>query len=100
SNKNYKTISIGGNIYQHTDIFASALMEIYEKIGRDNTDRIVMEAIYSLGQTTTMPLMAEYIFQADSALNNGNHYYIIVEAFVRRGILDSSYVSLNDEAAF
>ncbi|MGB0176912.1 MAG: hypothetical protein ACPF9D_07085 [Owenweeksia sp.] len=90
SQKDYKQIQFGSNIYSHTDIFASPLMEIYGIIGRNTTDEIVMEAIFNLGQNTTMPQMAMHIIQADQALNGGVNYKVIVDAFVRRSILDPS----------
>tara|TARA_B100000378_G_C18050938_1_gene413203 strand:+ start:1209 stop:3041 length:1833 start_codon:yes stop_codon:yes gene_type:complete len=90
STKNYTQLNFSSNIYAHTDIFASALMEIYGLLGRNTTDEMVMEAIFSLSQNTTMPQMAMFVVEADQALNGGVNRKIIVDAFARRNILDIS----------
>lgn len=97
--KDYQQLQFASSIYAHTDIFASALMEIYSMIGRNATDEIVMEAIFSMSQNTTMPQMAMYVVQADAALNGSANYQVIVDAFIRRNILDAS-LSSDDPLAY
>ncbi len=88
STKDYVQASFkNNNIYSHTDLFASPLMEINQKLGRSVADALVLEAIFNLTQNTTMPQMAGYILLSDSLLNNGINYQIIYDAFVRRNIL-------------
>ncbi len=76
-----------GNIYGHTDLFASPLMEMNRKLGRNTADQLILEAIFNLNNNTTMPIMAGYIILSDSLLNGGVNYQVIYDAFVRRNIL-------------
>lgn len=88
SQKDYGQESFkNNNIYLHTDLFASPLMEINSKLGRSASDAIVLEAIFYLGNNTTMPEMAGYIILSDSLLNGGANYQTIYDAFVRRNII-------------
>lgn len=87
SSKLYNQVSfIGGNIYEHTDLFADALMHIYDNIGRGATDQLVLESIFCLSDLTTMPQFAGFMIQSDSALNNGANYSTILTAFQNRNI--------------
>lgn len=99
STKDYQQVSFGGNIYTHTDLWASPLMEAYGILGRNAMDQIVMEAIHNLGTNTTFTQMAVHIIDADKALNNGVNFVTLKNAFVRRNILDANYVSLDEKAA-
>lgn len=88
STKDYGQESFkNNNIYSHTDLFASPLMEINQKLGRSVSDALVLEAIFNLTQNTTMPQMAGYIILSDTLLNNGVNYQVIYDAFVRRNII-------------
>tara|TARA_R110002096_G_scaffold21043_7_gene68713 strand:- start:65918 stop:67723 length:1806 start_codon:yes stop_codon:yes gene_type:complete len=91
STKDYKQISFNGGIYQHTDLFASPLMEAYGILGRNTVDQIVMEAIFSLGSSTTFSQMAKHIIDADQNLNGGANFAVLKTAFVRRNILDATF---------
>lgn len=88
SGKDYGQSSFkNGNIYSHTDLFASPLMEINDKLGRNTADELVLEALFNLGPNTTMSEMAGFIILSDSLLNGGVNYQTILQAFVRRNIL-------------
>lgn len=91
STKNYKLISFGGNIYQHTDLFASPLMEAYGILGRNVMDQLVMEGIFSMGSSTTFRQLAMHIIDADLNLNAGANFAVLKTAFVRRSILDATF---------
>lgn len=95
STKNYNLISFNGNIYEHTDLFASPLMEAYGIIGRNTLDQIVMEGIFSIGSSTTFRQLAIHIIDADANLNGGVNFAVLKTAFVRRNILDATF-SLNE----
>lgn len=95
SGKDYGQSSFkNGNIYGHTDLFASPLMEINDKLGRNTADELVLEALFNLGPNTTMSEMAGFIILSDSLLNGGINYQVILEAFARRNILPT--ISLNE----
>jgi hypothetical protein len=96
STKDYKQVNFVFDIYEHTDLWASPLMEAYGILGRNAMDQIVMESIYSLGSNTTFRDMAIHVIEADYALNNGANFEVLKAAFVRRNILEANYVSLNE----
>lgn len=87
SNKDYQQLSFGSDIYVHTDIFASCLMEINDNLGRNLADELVLESMFNMGWTTNMPQMAGFVIMADSALYNGANFTVIRDAFVRRNII-------------
>lgn len=96
STKDYLQTTFGGNIYAHTDLFCSPLMEAYGIIGRNTMDKIVMEAIHVLGSNTTFSQMAMHIIDADYFLNGGVNFATLKAAFVRRNILDANYFTVNE----
>lgn len=106
STKDYTQISFNGNIYEHTDLFASPLMEAYGILGRNTMDQIVMEGIFSLGSSTTFKQMAEHIIDADVQLNGAANFNVLKTAFVRRNILGANFsltenqIELNDLKVF
>lgn len=104
-NKHYSNLAFT-SIYKNTDIYTSALMEIWGKIGREATDRIVLQSAYSFSSNMTMPQAALAVVDADSILYDGAHIQPIWEAFATRGILPANTVSVdgynrvNDEVKF
>lgn len=100
STKDYKLVNFGGNIYEHTDLFASPLMEAYGIIGRNGMDKIVMESIFSMGTNSTFSIMAANMIDADYYLNGGVNFSTLKTAFVRRNILDANYVSNQEIAVY
>jgi zinc metalloprotease ZmpB len=64
-----------GNLQIHTagQIWSSALMGIWNDLGRDITDRLVIKSFYYLGSGTTGIDAAQAIIQADRDLYNGSH---------------------------
>ncbi len=97
SEKDYQETSFSGNFYLHTDLMASPLLEIYDNIGRDLTDQLVLESIFSLKPNTTMPEVAGYMLLSDSLLNGGMNTNVITAAFMARGIIPK-IISLGENA--
>lgn len=77
------------------DIWSSALMCIYDFIGRETTDELVLEHLSYQYNTATMPDMAEIIMHLDTVLNAGANYEPIKECFVQKGFMQRS-VSIED----
>lgn len=94
-NKNYQNLSFFG-IYTHTDIWVSALMEAWGKVGPIVMDRVVLEGAYSFASNMTMPQAAMAIIAADSNLYGGSHVQPLWEAFYNHGILPSNPVSIDE----
>ncbi|WP_421753371.1 hypothetical protein [Croceimicrobium sp.] len=91
SNKDYQTLSFNSNIYQHTDLMASCLLEIRDNTSRQIADKIILEALFTLQNNSTYPDFARMVIQADANLYGGAHFQVIKTAFVRRNVLSSDF---------
>ncbi len=95
NNKNYQNLSFN-SLYQHTDIWSSALMEIWGKIGKEKTDRVVYEGAHGFAGNMSMPQAALLVVAADSLQHNGANVQPIWEAFVNHGILPANPIGVNE----
>ncbi len=73
----------------HTDgqIWASSVMEIWELLGRETTDLLMLEAMSMTGSASSQADAAFAFLQADSLLNGGANSSVISEVFLRRGYI-------------
>lgn len=87
------------NKYNDADIWSSVLMEIWEQIGREATDRLLIQANMSYATNMTMPQAALLFLQADELLYNSSHFIPIRDKMVARGLLpiDIGISPLNKE---
>ena len=69
-----------GTLSAHTagQIWSSALMSIWNDLGRDITDRLVVKSLFYLGQGATAVDAAQAMLQADRDLYNGAHMATLV----------------------
>lgn len=86
STKNYKQINFGTDIYQHTDLIASVLIDLNQQIGRGTTEQLVTEATFGLLPTTSYDQFACLMLRADSILHNASHNTAVKNAFAQRNI--------------
>lgn len=91
STKDYQTLSFTSNIYAHTDLMASCLLEVRDNTSRQTGDMLVLEALFSLQSNSTYADFARMMLQADAVLFGGNNYQIIKAAFVRRNVLPADF---------
>lgn len=91
STKDYQTLTFSNNIYQHTDLMASCLLEIHDNTNRSIADALVLEALFTLLNTSTYEDFAHMVIQADLVLNAGQNYQVIKDAFVRRNVLSADF---------
>ena len=97
SNKDYQTLSFNSNIYAHTDLMASCLLEIRDNTSRQIADRIILEALFTLQNNSTYVDFANMVINADQALYGGAHFQVIKTAFVRRNVLPADF-SLEEDS--
>lgn len=97
ASKNYKT-DLMGIMNEDREIWSSALTCIYEKLGQEVTDSLVLSYLYLQAKNTTMPQMANAILKVDTMLWQGKNYEDVKSCFVHYGILDWS-VSVPDDPA-
>jgi hypothetical protein len=86
SNKNYPA-DLTGNEYSDGEIWSTALMVIWGNIGRQETDKLLFESMYSYAAGMSMTDAAMLFIQADSLCYGGIHYNDICAAFDESGIL-------------
>ena len=75
------------NIHLDGEIISSALMEIWEDIGRDNTDRIVCQVLYSLAPNMSMADLAKDLLQVDTLINAGQYSGYVWNRLYAHGLL-------------
>ncbi|HHG85010.1 MAG TPA: hypothetical protein ENJ82_09730 [Bacteroidetes bacterium] len=74
------------DIYTYGEIWASTLMEVWDEIGRINSDKVFFESLYHSNVSMTLSDAAQIVLDADTALFNGAHTLNYQLAFCRRGI--------------
>jgi Zn-dependent metalloprotease len=69
-------------------IWSAALMEIWEQVGREVTDKLFLQAHYIWGSGPGLQDAAEAFIQADRDLYGGTHLGVIVPVFDARGLVN------------
>jgi hypothetical protein len=90
TSKKYSSSLSYSSIYINADIWSSTIMQIWELLGRDMTDRILIQSMYGYAQNMTMPDAAKLFINADSLLYGGSHKEVIYATFLARGIFKIS----------
>ena len=98
SDKHYPE-DLVGNLYTDTDIWSSTIMQIWEDLGRNTADQLLIESAYGYASGMTMRDAAELFYQADVDLNNGANYLSICNRFQARGLMETCPNSINEHAA-
>ncbi len=75
------------NYYASSEIWSGALMDIFDLIGKENTDKLVLEALYGSFPNMTMPQAALLIVEAEALLFGGTYYELVYGALQARGLL-------------
>ena len=82
SDKCYTDISrFSNNYYEHSDLWTSALLDIYFILGKELTDKLVLHTITGLTGNTTMKQAADIMLEMDIQFFNGNNQRTISTVF-------------------
>ena len=90
------------SVHSAGQIWSSALMSIWNELGRDVTDRIVIKSLFYLGAGATATDAAMAVLQADKDLYDGQHlatliYWLgTVKRFVDPSIVDGASTDVED----
>jgi hypothetical protein len=76
------------NYYAASEIWSGALMDIFDLIGRENTDKLVLETLYGSFPNMTMPQGAQLILAAEELLFGGLYYDVVFNALDARGLIN------------
>jgi len=72
--------------HDNGEIWSATLWDIWQTVGRDTADRIVVESHFQLDGFTTFARGARSILDADRNLFNGRHVTRLKKVFHKRGI--------------
>ena len=97
TSKNYKNVNFSWSIYEHTDLWAGCLMDIYFQSGRGVADRVLLQALYSQAQNMSFNDLALEVLAADSMMYWGQHAMDMYTIFENRGILDIPDIGVDQE---
>ena len=86
TNKHYPE-DVVSSIYQTSEIFSSVLMDIWESIGKDATDQLVLASLYNFIQGTNLADAAEVLMITDNELFAGAHQDSLYKYLSARGLL-------------
>ena len=81
--KDYNTITSYWNIYEHTDLMVSAMLEFSADpmVNDSIADKIVLESLYQLMSFQSLREIAENMLSADSLVNGAGYNTAIYSAF-------------------
>jgi zinc metalloprotease ZmpB len=88
------------DIYRDGEIWSSVLMEIWEELGRDATDQLVLQAAYGFAQNMGMRDAALLLLQADEQLNNGANHDVIYLKLFNRGLIQDLETQISGNYGF
>lgn len=80
---------LSNNIWTDGQLLSTAFMRLFRMIGKEKTDKLMLEALYRFNSNMSMPQFAEAVKQVDSIKNSGVNAERIQCAFASVDILDS-----------
>lgn len=92
TNKHYPEDN-SDNIYAACEIWSGALMDIFDAIGKENTDKMVLEALYGSTPDMTMPEAAQLILAAEETIFGGTFHETVYDLLDARGLIHPLTVS-------
>lgn len=95
-NKNYNNLTFSNNIYAHTDIWVASVMEVWDRLGRDCTDKIATQAMYGAVANMTMRQFGLLMLDAHRLCNNPSFAFNEIHVGLSRwGILPNNISTEN-----
>lgn len=76
------------DIYASSEIWSGALMDIFDGIGKENADKIILESLYGSFANMSMPDAAQVILNSESILFAGTYHDIVYELLDARGLIN------------
>ncbi|MEO8146373.1 MAG: T9SS type A sorting domain-containing protein, partial [Bacteroidia bacterium] len=73
-------------VHADGEIWCAVMMEIWGLVGKNTTDKIMYESLYSWSNNMTMPDAALLVIQADSLLTGGANFFNLCDRFTARGL--------------
>ncbi|NQV73444.1 hypothetical protein HQ496_09990, partial [bacterium] len=83
------TTSNGCSVHDDGRMWATTMMEVYDQLGREETDRLSLLSHSYLIAPATFADAAEAVIQADLDHNNGANIAVLVDVFSKRGLVST-----------
>ena len=90
NNKKYPD-DLEKSIHRNGEIWSAALMDIWEEIGRETTDKLTLGMFFEMYPNMRMPQAASQFLLLDSQLTGGLNSPQISKAFFDRGLMDTVF---------
>tara|TARA_B110000483_G_scaffold240571_1_gene321482 strand:- start:983 stop:2725 length:1743 start_codon:yes stop_codon:yes gene_type:complete len=98
ANSQKKYSSLSGSFYSDAEIWSGCMTNLYNYLGRDNLEIIMLEAIYGASNNMTMPDMAALMLEVDKQLYSGVYHDDLCSAFIDRGFFSICPVTIDNIA--
>lgn len=79
--------NLTNSIWTDGQLWSTSFIRIYDQIGREKSDKLMLGTLYRLASNMSMPQLAQAVLQVDSLQNGGKNAFIIQCAFASMGIL-------------
>ncbi|MCB0515434.1 MAG: M4 family metallopeptidase [Chitinophagales bacterium] len=76
-----------GSIYARCPILSSALMELWEIVGNDDCDALVLQFLYNLSPNINMPQAAQLLLDAEEQFFGGKYHADLSRILYLRGLI-------------
>ncbi len=87
NNKSFPNDVEEGDIYDTSEIISAAMMEIWEAIGADNADQLILSSLYDYAQNIDLTVAAQILLIKEEQLFAGEFYDPIYAILLSRGLL-------------
>jgi len=87
TNKHYPEDN-SADYYSSSEIWSGVLMDIFDAIGKENTDKIVLETLYGSFDNMSMPDAAQIILASEESIFAGLYYEEVFNALDARGLIN------------
>lgn len=77
------------SIHDDGRMWATTLMQVWDELGRNVTDRLVLSSHYYLESSSTFADAARAVVQADLDYFDGAHVDVLIPIFAARGLIDA-----------
>lgn len=80
----YGSLNLSKSIYVNAEIMSATLMDVFDKIGKDVTDKLVLESLFYNVKNNTFLDVANNLLMIDSLLFDNDHKCDIYDVLVTR----------------
>ncbi len=81
--------NLQSSIHANGEIYSTTLALIFEELGREKTDKLLLQSLYGMAASMSMKDAAMLLYDADTVLYSGNNFCVIYNALLSKGLTDS-----------